>query len=108
LTNPQLVGFALDTGHALHAGKDPAALIGVLGKRLGVIHFADYSDQGSSGPGRPPLGEGRLNIPAAVAALRKVDFDQWIVLEEQTVSATGRPMAERGLAVLRTAFRPAK
>ncbi len=107
-TDPQRVGFALDTGHALHAGKDPAALAGVLGKRLGLIHFADYSDQGPSNVRRPPLGEGCLDIPALVEALRKTAYDGWIVLEEETASAAGRPLAENGLAVFQKAFGLAK
>ncbi|OHE82533.1 MAG: hypothetical protein A2107_10315, partial [Verrucomicrobia bacterium GWF2_62_7] len=71
LTDPKLVGFAFDTGHAVRAGKDPAAIIGVLGKRLGLIHFADASEEVESVTKRPPLGEGRLKIPAVVEALRK-------------------------------------
>jgi len=108
LTDPALVGFAFDTGHAVRVGKDPAAVIGVLGKRLRLIHFADYADDGPSGPRRPPLGEGRLNIPAVVAALRSVGFDQWVVLEEETQSAAGRALAERGLKLFRRAFSPQK
>jgi len=103
LTDPKLVGFAFDTGHAARVGKDPAAVIGVLGKRLGVIHFADASEDGK----RPPLGEGRLKIPAVVEALRKVGCNQWIVLEEET-KAAGRPLAEKGLAIFRKAFQQPK
>jgi sugar phosphate isomerase/epimerase len=99
LTDPKLVGFAFDTGHAVRAGRDPAAVIGVLGKRLGVIHFADASDSK-----RPPLGEGRLKIPAVVEALRKTGFNQWIVLEEETTGVPGRPLAEKGLAIFRKVF----
>jgi len=103
LTNPELVGFAFDTGHAVRAGKDPAAVIGVLGGRLGVIHFADASEQVASVTKRPPLGDGRMKIPAVVEALRKAGFNQWIVLEEETAAA-GRPLAEKGLAIFRKAF----
>ena len=105
LTDPKLVGFAFDTGHALRAGKDPAAVIGSMAKRLGLIHFADFSAESATSVKRPPLGEGCLKIPATVEALRKAGFDQWIVLEEETTAATARPLAEKGLAVLRTAFR---
>jgi len=100
LTDPKLLGFAFDTGHAVRAGKDPAAVIGVLGKRLGVIHFAD----GSADAKRPPLGEGKMKIPAVVEALRKVGYNQWIVLEEETSDAPGRALAERGFAIFRKLF----
>ena len=107
LTDPKLVGFAFDTGHAVRAGKDPAAVIGVLGKRLGVIHFADASERVESVTKRPPLGEGRMKIPVVVEALRKAGFNQWIVLEEETTGA-GRPLAEKGLAIFRKAFQQSK
>jgi len=105
LTDPKLVGFAFDTGHAVRAGKDPAAVIAVLGKRLGVIHFADASADVQSVTKRPPLGEGKLKIPPVVEALRKVGFNQWIVLEEETTGLPGRPLAEKGLAIFRSVFR---
>ena len=108
LTDPKLVGFAFDTGHALHAGKDPAALVGVLGDRLGIVHFSDYAEQGPAIVKRPALGSGSLNIPALAAALRNAGFNQWIVLEEESAVGGGRTLAEKGLAVFRTAFPPSK
>lgn len=108
LTDPERVGFAFDTGHALHAGKDPAALIGVMGRRLELVHFADYAGDRGSATQRPPLGEGCLKIAEVVAALRRAGFKGWIVLEEETSSADGRTLAERGLATFRRAFSQAK
>jgi sugar phosphate isomerase/epimerase len=107
LTDSKLVGFAFDTGHAVRAGKDPAAIISVLGKRFGVIHFADASEQVSSVTKRPPLGEGRMEIPVVVEAIQKAGFNQWIVLEEET-TGNGRLLAEKGLAVFRKAFQQPK
>lgn len=107
LTNPELVGFAFDTGHAVRAGKDPAGVIAVLGKRLGLIHFADASEDGPSAAKRPLLGEGRLPMAAVVAALGTAGFEGWIVLEEET-AGEGRASAERGLALFRKAFKSDK
>ncbi len=104
LTDPKLVGFALDTGHAVRAGADPSAMISVLAGRLGLIHFADASDTSANPVKRPPLGEGRMNIPAVVEALRKAGFHRWIVLEEETTAVNARPLAERGLALFRKVF----
>ena len=100
LTRPKTVGFAFDTGHAVRAGKDPAAMIGLLAKRLGMIHLADWNSEK-----RPSLGEGRLDIQAVVAALQKAAFDKWIVLEEETKVGAARAQVEKGLAVFRSAFR---
>jgi sugar phosphate isomerase/epimerase len=104
LTDSHVVGFAFDTGHAVRAGKDPAAIIGVLGKRLSLIHFADASEDVQTTTKRPPLGEGQMKIPMVVEALRKVGFKQWIVLEEEATTLPGRKLAEKGLAVFHEAF----
>ena len=108
LTDPKLVGFAFDTGHAVRAGADPAGIIGMLGGRLGVIHFADASPDGPSAAKRPPLGEGRLNMPAVVEALRRASFSGWIVLEEETAGGGGRTLADKGLAIFHRVFQPSK
>lgn len=108
LTDPKLVGFAFDTGHALRVGKDPAVVIGALGKRLGLIHLSDYAEQDASVVKRPPLGSGRLNIAAVTAALHKAGFNQWVVLEEEGAAGDGRALAEKGLAAFRAAFSPTK
>lgn len=105
LTDPKLVGFAFDTGHAIRAGKDPVAIISVLGKRLGLVHFADGSADPQLAGKRPPLGEGQLKIPTVTAALQKAGFNGWVVLEEETTGMPGRPLAEKGLAILRKAFK---
>lgn len=107
LTDPARVGFAFDTGHAVRAGKDPAALIALLGNRLGLIHFADASEDGPTAAKRPPLGEGRMKLPAVAQSLKTAGFDRWIVLEEET-SGTGRTLAEKGLAIFRSVFEPSK
>jgi len=104
LTNPKRVGFAFDTGHAVRAGKDPAAMIALLGGRLGMIHLADFDEQCQTPGKRPPLGEGCLNIPAVLEALKKVGFGKWIVLEEETKVGAARAQVEKGLAVFQSTF----
>lgn len=104
LTDPGIVSFAFDTGHALRAGKDPAAVIETLGPRLGMLHLADFRADWDSQVKRPPLGEGVLDFPAVVAALRSVGFEGWVVLEEETRVGEARAQVERGLALFRKAF----
>jgi sugar phosphate isomerase/epimerase len=41
-TDPDLVGFELDTYWAMRGGKDPAALLRRCGKRVRLIHQKDY------------------------------------------------------------------
>ncbi len=101
---PHTAGFAFDTGHAQRAGKDPAAVIAMLGKRLGMIHLADFDERVPTPGKRPPLGEGSVNLSAVADALRNVGFDGWIVLEEETKYGEARPQVEKGLAVFRSSF----
>jgi sugar phosphate isomerase/epimerase len=102
LTDPKLVAFAFDTGHAVRAGKDPAAMIRMLSRRLGMIHLADFDERLPSPGKRPTLGEGRLNMSSVVEALRAVAFDKWIVLEEETQVGAARPQVEKAFAVLQS------
>ena len=101
---PKTVWFAFDTGHATRAGKDPAKMIALLGGKLRMIHLADFDERTQTPGKRPPLGEGRLNIPAVAEALRKVGFDKWVVLEEETQVGAARAQVEKGLAVFQSTF----
>ena len=99
LCDPGLVDFAFDTGHAVRAGRDAVTEIGMLAGRIGMLHLTDWD-----GERRPPLGEGRIDLPAVAAALGKVGFDGWVVLEEETQFGSARPQVERGLAVFKSTF----
>ncbi len=104
LTDPAKVGFAFDTGHAIRAGEDPAAVIAALGSRLALVHFGDFAADDPSNVKRPPLGTGRLDVAATAAAIRKAGAVQWVVLEEESAEGGGEDLAKKGLAVLRSAF----
>lgn len=104
LTDPARVGFAFDTGHAVHAGEDPAAILAAFGRRTELVHFADYADDGPSAVRRPPLGTGRLDLAATAAAIRKAGGVRWIVLEEEAGPGQGPALAKNGLSVMRAAF----
>lgn len=104
LTDAKNVGFAFDTGHAGRAGKDPSALIRMLGARLGMVHLADWSPQLQTVVKRPPLGEGRMNLATVRDALRHAGFNGWIVLEEETQVGAARPQVEKCFALFRSTF----
>lgn len=83
--------ICLDAGHALADGSDPVALLGQLGERVIGLHLHDAGPRGGSigaGPGPEaeerahlPLGDGRLDLPALVAALHGTGFAGPVVLE---------------------------
>jgi len=104
LTDPARVGFAFDTGHALRAGADPAAMIDALGARIGLVHFADFAQATDSAVKRPPLGRGNLDVATTAAAVRRAAAIRWVVLEEESAAADPRALVQAGLDVLRDAF----
>ena len=93
-TDPAVVGFAFDTGHAVRAGADPVALLDAIGSRLGILHLTDWN-----GERRPPLGEGNADLDGIAAALDRIGFDGWIVLEEETKVGEAKDQVAAGLAV---------
>jgi inosose dehydratase len=103
------VPLCLDTGHILVGGGDPVALAVKLPERISHVHFKDvdaglagqvrdgqvaYSDAVRGGMFRP-LGEGDVDVPAIVQALRGADYSGWYVLE-QDVMLSGAPAEGAG------------
>jgi inosose dehydratase len=93
------VPLCLDTGHLMVGGADPLEVAKRAGERVAHVHMKDvdavraervragllgYRDAVAEGLYRP-LGEGDLDVPAIVRALRDAGFDGWYVLEQDTV-----------------------
>ena len=72
------IGFCPDTAHLAAGGGDPAALIRAYPDRVRHVHLKDY---------RPdpfaflPLGEGVLDLPDVIAAIRESGYDSWLMVE---------------------------
>lgn len=100
LTDVQL---CLDTGHLLLAGGDPVKALHDWAPRIGTVHIKDGSfrilEEGGDlrtmmGKGVfPALGEGDLDLPGVVGALREIDYDGWVVVEQDTLPGH-RPTAD--------------
>jgi inosose dehydratase len=93
------VPLCLDTGHLMVGGADPLEVARRAGERVAHVHLKDvaagladqvragllgYRDAVAEGLYRP-LGEGDLDVPAIVRALRDAGFEGWYVLEQDTV-----------------------
>lgn len=90
------VGLCLDTGHIVYGGGDPVAVARRYGERVKHVHVKDVSagvlaDVRQTGVdyataiGRgafTPLGEGMVDFPAFVRAMRAINYDGWWVLEQ--------------------------
>lgn len=83
LLNSPAVGFTLDTGHAVVAGQDPAALARRMGRRLLLTHLHDnhgdsdmHRPAGRCGPNGEDAGGGTVDWPALLAGLREVGYPE--------------------------------
>lgn len=91
--------LCLDTGHLLLAGGDPVAALRAWSGRVGHVHvkdgdpkiLADALDEGADlreimgRGGFSALGRGVLDLPGVVAVLDEIDYQGWIVVEQDTL-----------------------
>ncbi len=107
LTNPDLVGICLDTGHYAFAGGDPLKFLQKHGKRIWHMHFKDCQPD-VAGRSRSEgwdyfksvelgvfceLGKGAVDFPAIKAELEKNAYNGWIVVEQDVLPGMGSPYA---------------
>jgi inosose dehydratase len=105
LTDPQLVGLCLDTGHYRFGGGDPVGALREFGDRVWHVHFKDH-DPGVSARSRAEgwdydrsveegvfceLGRGDVDFPGALEALTEIGYEGWIVVEQDVVPGMGSP-----------------
>jgi inosose dehydratase len=117
-TDPTLLGFCIDTGHATYGGGDPVELIQRYSNRLWHTHFKDC-DPGVAREAREKewdyftavghglfceLGRGAVDFASARDALAGAGYNGWIVVEQDVLPGMGRPAesAARNRAFLRT------
>jgi inosose dehydratase len=86
-SDPKCVKLLLDTAHSVAGGGDPAAAIQKYHDRLLLIHLKDVVDIPLDTPGAKypfkfvELGRGKVDLPAVFAALEKVKYRGWAVVE---------------------------
>jgi inosose dehydratase len=106
-TDPSLIGLVLDTGHILYGGGDPVRVFAAHSARVWHVHFKDC-DLAVAEAARAKglgyldavharlfceLGAGSADLPAVVAALRRSDYNGWIVVEQDVFPGYGTPKA---------------
>ena len=85
--DPRYVKLELDTAHSLAGGGDPVKEIERYHDRLLFVHLKDVIDIPADRPNaRYPfkfveLGRGKVDFPGVFAALRKVKFQGWAIVE---------------------------
>ena len=85
-SDPRYVHLLLDTAHALAGGGDPAEMIEQYRGRITFLHLKDEVNRPMTGKMKYPfewveLGCGRVDFPAVFAALDRIGYDGWAVVE---------------------------
>jgi inosose dehydratase len=107
LTDPDLVGLCLDTGHWTYGGGDPVAAAVRHGERVRHVHFKDCDPAVAEAARRDAapyleavrrgvfceLGAGAVDFSGLLAHLRGRDYSGWIVVEQDAFPGIGKPAA---------------
>lgn len=72
------IGFCPDTAHLAAGGADPAAVIRKYPDRIQHVHLKDFQQDPFN---FLPLGEGELDFPDIIAAIRESGYDSWLMVE---------------------------
>jgi len=93
--DPELVGFAPDTGQIAKGGADMIATLRTYKDRIQHVHLKDYGGGKETGyAGYEPVGNGVLDIPAVFEILEEANFDGWITVELDGTPKSPRPPRE--------------
>ena len=98
--DPRYAKFELDVAHYFQGGGDPAKAIKKYHERLLFLHIKDVEPLrgNASHPYRfVELGRGKVDIPAVFAALHKIDFRGWAIVELDAVPDKARTPKESAL-----------
>jgi len=69
-----------DMANSRGVEEDPVASVRMLGKQVALVHAKDLNYEGEKRL-NVPLGEGIVDIPGCVAALKDVGYDDYLTLE---------------------------
>jgi inosose dehydratase len=100
-TDPALVGFLLDAGHAFRAGIDTPAFVARHSDRLIGIHLRDFK-----GAHQVPLGRGDFPLEQVATVLKDKNWSGWVLAEEEREDASKPGLSAIGPArrALKQAF----
>jgi inosose dehydratase len=100
-SDPRYVRLELDVAHYVQGGGDPAAAIERHAERLLFLHVKDVESPVPGDPSRPyrfvELGRGRVDLPGVFAALERVRFRGWAIVELDAVPVPGRTPKESAI-----------
>jgi inosose dehydratase len=106
-TDPSLLGLCFDTGHITYGGGDARAMLRRYGDRVWHVHFKDCHPTVAARARREDwdyfeavrqgvfceLGQGMVDWTGVVADLTKMNYNGWIVVEQDVLPGLGTPAA---------------
>jgi inosose dehydratase len=101
--DPKYVKLELDTAHLVAGGGDPAKAIEKYHDRILFLHLKDVHDIPADTPkAKYPfefveLGRGRVDLPSVFAAVNKVKFHGWAIVELDRVPDKSRTPKESAI-----------
>ena len=107
MTDPEVLGLVFDTGHYRFGGGDPLVGLQLHADRIWHVHFKDHAPriaersrlEGWNGLQSVEhgvfceLGQGDIDFPAILAKLNELDYQGWIVVEQDVLPGMGSPKA---------------
>lgn len=85
------IGFCPDTAHLAAGGGDPAAVIRKYPDRIRHVHLKDFRADPFE---FLPLGEGDLDFPDIIRAVKESGYDSWLMVELDNYAGDPRAAAE--------------
>jgi inosose dehydratase len=85
------IGFCPDTAHLTASGIDPVEAIDRYGDRLKHVHFKDLSKKTGN---FTPLGEGDIDFKEILAAIKRANYDSWLMVELDSYEGDPKQAAE--------------
>jgi len=93
--NPDLVGFAPDTGQIAKAGADMLDTLQAYQDRIWHVHLKDWAGGRETGYAEyEAIGSGVLDIAGIFAILDRADYQGWVTVELDGTPSSPRPPRE--------------
>jgi inosose dehydratase len=104
-TDPAVLGLVFDTGHYHFGGGDPVEGLKAHADRIWHVHFKDHDPEVAEQSRRNgwdaiqsvehgvfcELGEGDIDFPTVLAKLKQLNYEGWIVVEQDVLPGMGSP-----------------
>jgi inosose dehydratase len=97
-TDPELVHFVLDAGHAYHGGADVPVFIRAHSARIVGFHLRDYKNGKLA-----TLGTGAFPLAQVAATIKQIGWKGWVENEEER-----EDLSKNGVDVVAPAFKAMK